>query len=508
MTMAEITKKTRVAVVAESTENVAAYPSSGADFLAIQDGFSLQTQVDVLENAELKASIGKAKSIIGFENPSASISHYLRHSGTEGVAPQSGYSKLLKAAFGDEDVNSTEYNTVSGSTVSIVKVDTGEGANFAIGQALLVKHPANPWEIAVVKSISGDDLTLLFQLDVAPGTGVNLGKAVSYRAADSGHPTLSLHDYRGNGGAYQLVTGARVTAFNVEAAAGALLNASFELGGAAAFFNRIEIASTDRYLDFTDDSGTYAAVVAAGTYKTPHDLAAALQAAMDLQTSTTPTVTYSDSTGKFTIKTTGTLLSLLWNTGTNAANTIGDKIGFSTAANDTGTGATTGYTSDNALDFSSPYTPSFDDPGNPLVVKNNEVWLGTSEDSVCFGASTLSYSLSTPKTDIPDICAETGRSGSIIQSREVSVSGTATLSRYKADLFFAMMNNTSLSFQFAFGVVSGGNWVAGQSGCLHLKECTVSAHNLGDSDGIVTVEFEVQGHVDASGNSETALNLL
>ena len=32
----------------------------------------------------------------------------------------------------------------------------------------------------------------------------------------------------------------------------------------------------------------------------------------------------------------GSTFSLLWNTGTNAANTIGDLIGFSVAGNDTG----------------------------------------------------------------------------------------------------------------------------------------------------------------------------
>lgn len=506
--MATQTKQSRMAITVESTEGTPTFPASGADFLAMQDGFSTELVFETLENAEIKASIGKSKSITGAEAPTASISHYLRHSGVEGQAPQSGYSKLLKAAYGAEEVNATQYTAITGSTTSIVKVGVGVGANFAIGEALLVKHASNDWEIAVIKSISSDDLTLLFQLQNAPANGTGLGKAVSYRAADSGHPSLSVHDYRGNGGAYALIAGARVTEMSVEATAGELINASFSLEGIKGYYDPINITSADRYLDFTDDAGTFAAVVTAKTYKTPHELADALEAAIDAVTTTTPTVTYSDSTGKFTIKTTGTLLSLLWNTGANTANTIGDKIGFSTAADDTGTAATTGYTSDNPITLSSPYTPAFDSPGNPLVAKNNRVMIGSASDYDCFSVQNLTYTLGTPKTDELSICSESGKSGSVILERTVSATMTANLPVYKASLFEAMRNNTSVGWQFSFGTKTGSNWDAGYSGCLHIKEGTLTVHNLGDADGLVTLELEIQGHVDSTGNSETALNLL
>lgn len=504
--MAEQTKKSRMAIVEESSEGTPVAPSSGADYLALQDGFSTELAFETLDNVELKASIGKSKSLTGFESPTASLSHYLRHSGTEGVAPQSGYSILNEAAFGSLDVESTEYDTISGSTTTVVKVDTGEGAFFSIGQALLVKHASYPWEIAVVKSISGDDLTLLFALQNAPASGTSLGKAVSYRAADSGHPSLSVHDFRGNGGAYALIAGARVTSLTIDAPAGELINGSYELEGISGYFDPIFIGATDTYIDFVETGPTTrAASVAAGTYKTPHELATALQTAMNAVATDAITVTYSDTTGKFTIASAGTLLTLKWNTGANAANTIGDKIGFSTAADDSGFLT---YTSDNAQSWASPQTPAFDSPGTPLVAKNNRVMIGTQSDSACFSVQSLTYTLSTPKTDELSICAESGKSGSVILEREVSVSMTANLPRHQADLFEAMKNNDSISWQFSFGPKSAGNWVAGQSGCLHLKDCTIVTHNLGDADGLVTLEIELSGHVDSSGNSETALNLL
>jgi hypothetical protein len=505
--MAEVTRKSRMAIVQESTEGTLVQPSSGADFLALQDGFSVVLAVDTLENAELKASIGKAQSITGFENPSASVSHYLRHSGTEGVAPQSGYSKLLKAAYGEEYVSGTEYDTIAASTTTLIKVDTGEGANFRVGQALLVKHAAFAWEIAVIKSISGDDLVPLFALQNAPATGTNLGKAVYYKPAESGHPTLSLFDYRGNAGALQAVAGARVSKMSVSASAGELLNASFDLEGVAGYFDPVFIASTDRYLDFTDDNGTFAAVVAAGSYKTPHHLAAALQAAMLLADPLeTFTVVYSNSTGKFTIATsTSAVLTLKWNTGANTANTIGDKIGFLTAADDS---AATTYTSDNAQDWSSPYTPAFDSPGAPLVVKNNRVMIGSQSDSSCFAAQSFSYDLTDVKVDQKSICAETGKAGSLISGREVAVSLSAILSRHQADLFYAMIQNTGISFQYSFGSKSGSNWEAGKSGCIHIKDASVQKHELGDTDGLVTIEIDISGFVDSNANPETGLNLL
>lgn len=510
--MSEQTKKSRMAIVVESTEGVPTFPSAGADYLAIQDGFSTELVFESLENAELRASIGKSKTITGFESPAASVSHYLRHSGTEGVAPQSGYSKLLKAAYGAEEVNATQYDTVAGSTTTAINVDVGEGVNFAIGEGLLIKHSAFTWEIAVVKSITGDVLTPLFALQNAPATGTNLGKAVSYRAADTGHPSLSVHDYRGNGGAYALIAGARVTNMSIDAPAGELINAAFDLEGISGYFDPINVVSpTDTKLDFTDDAGTFVATIEAKVYKDPNDLALAIQQAMDAVTTTTPTVTYFNygaNAGKFNIKTTGTVLSLLWNTGANAANTIGDKIGYSTASDDTGTAATTGYFSDSVQSWASPQTPAFDSPGSPLVAKNGRVMIGQQADNLCFSVNTLNYTLGTPKTDELSICAESGKSGSIINERTVAVTMTANLLRHQADIFEAMAKNTSVSWQFSFGPKSGGNYVAGQSGVLHMKEASVTVHNLGDADGLVTLEIELQGHVDATGNSETALNLL
>jgi hypothetical protein len=503
--MAIVTRKSAYAVKVESTEGTPVSPTASTDYIPIQADATMSPEFDTLENVELKASIGASKSILGFENPTSSVSVYLTGSGSAGTAPQ--VDEMLTAAFGNEDVESTEYNTVAASTVSTVKVDTGEGATYRRGQALLVKHPASPYEIRAVDSISGDDLSVSFDLDNAPGVGVDLGLATTYYPADDGHQTLSLWHYLGNGGATQMISGARVTELGIEFPAGELINASYTLEGLEYYFNPIEITTTDTYLDFTDDDGTFAAQITPKFYKDPHDLASALTTAMNATATTqTHSVTYSDSAGTFTIaNSTGALLSLLWNTGANTANTVGDKIGFSIAADDTGS---TSYASDNPLSFASPQSPSFTNHGDPLAAKNNEVFLGDQQDSVCFEASSVSFTLSDARQTIDSICATSGRSGSIVQSRSVTVSVTALLEQYDVDQFRRFRENDETRFQINFGTKSGGNYEPGKSGCVYIPTATITSFNVVDDDGLVTLELELTAFVNDQGEGEVFLSFV
>ena len=500
--MAVSTRKSRMAVVEESTAGTLLAPSSAGDYIALQDGFSLVPAFDALDNAELKASIGKSKSIQGLEQPSGSLSHYVYHSGTEGAAPE--IDLLLKSAMGASSVASTEYDTVSSSTAgtataaAVIKVNTGEGATFERGESLLIKDSTNGYSIRPIASISSDDLTLGFNLPGAPASGVNLGKAVLYKPDDSSHPSLSVWDYRGNGGAIQAVAGCKVTEMSIEAEAGGFINASFSMDGLKYYFNPVEITSSTRYLDFTDSDGTWAAAVATGWYRDPHELAAAVQTAMQAANSgETPTVTYSDSTGKYTIKTTNTTLSLLWNTGTNAANTIATKLGFSAAANSTGTAATTGYTSANAYTLTSPQTPSLDGQ-DPLVAKDNNVFLGDFADNVCFGAQTLTCTLSNDIVGIKDICEVSGQASKVVNGRTVTVEVTATLASYDVDKFKRFRANEETSFFYAFGPKSGGNYVAGKCGSLYIPRCTITSFEVVDTDGVVALNMGLQAYVSSS----------
>jgi hypothetical protein len=502
--MAFQTNKSVMAVVAEVTEGTPVLPTAASQYVALQEGFDMAPAFETLESAELTGSIGSAKSIQGIEAPTASVDHYVKHSGVEGSEPEN--KLLLKGAFGASSVASTEYDTVAASTVSVIKVNTGEGATFERGEALLIKDGTNGYKIRPILSISGDDLTLGFKLPTgaAPASGVNLGKAILYKPSES-HPTFTAWMYQANGGAIQAVAGNKITSMSLDATTKKLINASFEMEGISYYFNPVNITATDTKLDFFDGTNRVATVTAK-LYKDPKELAEAIQTSMNAQGSAdTFTVSYSDSDGKYTIATSGATLSLKWNTGANAANTVGDKIGFVTASDDTG--ATT-YTSDNAYTLTAPQTGTYDS-SNPLVAKYNEVLLGDSSDAdpACLSAQSISFSMDNTKTNILDICAESGVSGSVISKRAVSVDIVATLSAYEVEKFKRFRTNQSTSFLYNFGSKSGGNWEAGKSGCLYIPTCTISSFKVSDGDGLVTLEMTLTAFV-ASGAGEVYLNFV
>jgi hypothetical protein len=482
------TRKSVLALVKESVEGTPLAPSSGSDYTAIQDDLEMSPSFEELENAELQGSIGAGKTILGSENPEASFSHYLRHSGVVGQAPDFG--DLFEGAFGDVDAAGVEYNTVAASTVSQVKVDAGEGVNFQRGQALLSQDGVNGFSIRNVLSVSGDNLTPAFNLPGAPALGVNLGRAVLYKPADDTHPALTVWNYIANGGNRQMMAGARVTELGINFEAGQLINASFSMAGIAFYWNPIEVTSSTRYLDF-NDGGDQVAVVTAKFYKDPHELASALQTAMN-SVSSGFTVVYSDTTGKFTFTKASGTFELLWDTGANAANSIGPVLGFSVVADDTGVLT---YTSDNALTLAAPHTPSYD-TAQPLVAKANEVLLGDATDTACFGAQTVSMTLSNERVVIPDICEVSGQAGAAFTGRSVEIQVRALLKQYDAGKFKRFREGTKTQFAYNAGEKSGGNWVPGKCVNIFSPTCTITSFQVSDADGLAVLDMTLRTYVE------------
>jgi hypothetical protein len=501
------TKSNVMAVVEESTAGTPLDPSGATDYVTLQPDLNMTPNFDKLTSTEIRASIGQAKTIQGLEKPEGSFSHYLKHSGTEGTAPE--MTRLLKAAFGSTSSNGTQRLTTSSSTVSLVKLASG-GSDFSRGKAMLIKDGTNGYSIRNVLSMSTNDATLAFNLANAPASGIGVGKCVNYAPANSGHPALTVHDYRGNGQVYQLMTGARVSKFGINAQAGQFIQSSFAFGGTKFYFNPIRVTSSTKYIDFYDGSTDYHASVTVQLYRDPHELAQALQDAMNAQGATDVyAVTYMDNdptsthAGMFKISTNGTTLTLKWNTGTNTANSIASKIGFSTAAN--GSGATSYYGS--AMSWASPYTPTLDS-SDPLAAKYNEVMIGDATDYSCFCAQQIQFSLENTLVDVSCICAESGVDQKLVTARKVSVQVTALLDKHDAQKFKRFRANSSLQFAFNFGTRSGGNWVAGTCGNLFLPTATISSYELTDLDSLIGLQMTIDAYVDSSGNGEVYLNFL
>lgn len=473
----------------EVIEGVYVPPSAAADFIPLRPGNELNFEPELLENDELVNDIGASKSAIGKENVSGTHSAYLKHSGVEGQEPEVG--EMYESLFGAKQVNATEYDTDSGSTVTNIVVPVGEGVNFRQGQALLIKDSANGFSIRNIKSISTDNLELNFALDNAPASGVNLGKAIQYYPVAQGHPSFSTTKYVGNGHAIEVSAGNQTTEMSVTADANGIAEVEFSYAGTKYYFNPITIDANSKFLDYTDDGGTSAVSVQEKIYRTPRELADAIETALNADSAETYTVTYSNSTGKFTIATsTSSVLSLLWDSGTNAANTIGAKIGFSVATDDTG--ALT-YTSDNAIVLTAAYTPSYDSAEN-IVVKNAELFVGDQEDNICICAQSISLTVSKTVEDEDCICEETGIASKVPVSRTVEMTVTATLNKYDVNILDRLLRNSDVSAMLNAGPKLGGNFVAGKCANIYIQKATVGAYTT-TGDSFIQAEFTLNGFV-------------
>jgi hypothetical protein len=485
------TRNSVLAIKKETSEGVPQKPTLAADYVALQDDFQMQGGFNLLESAELKASIGTAKSVIGGEAPTASLSHYLRASGVEGQAPN--YGLLLEASLGATSTAATEYDTIAGSTVEALKVGAGEGAQFERGEAVLIKDATNGYRIRCVDSVASDDLSLSFVTPVATPAGVNLGKCVLYKPANDSHPTLTLWHYLGQGGALQAMAGSRVTSASFDISAGELINASYSLEGVGFYFDPVEVLAGAEKVDFDIGAGTITAAVPVKIYKTPIELADAVATSMSAAAGLAIACAYSSADGKFTVSKVAGTLAVDWLTG---ADSIGATLGFT--ADDTGA---LSYSSDVAIDFSSPQSPTFDD-ADPLAAKDNEVMIGLKSEFACFKASAVSMTIDTPKADIPSVCSASGIQGSIVQSRSVTITVSALLEKYDAKQFERFRQNVDVKFQYSFGQKTGGNWTPGKAGCLYVPTATISSFAVSDADGLAQLDLELRAFVNSSGDGE------
>lgn len=493
-----------LAVVEETTSGTLKAPSSATEYMALQTGFELSPEVEEIETEEIKASIGPSKTLTGLERPTASWRHYLRHSGTEGATPD--WHLLAKSIFGSTSTNGTERLTAAASTSTVIKLASG-GTDFtAKGKAMLIKKTV--YEIRPTDSVATNDVTLGFALSSsAPGSGIGVGKCINYTPVSSGHPTLSTWLYRANGAAVEAMAGGQVSGMEMSCEVGQPLNVSWTLGGTKYFFNPIIITSTNKYIDITTDNVTDdPATIPEGAYRTPHELASAIQAALAAaDPAETFTCTYSDTTGKFTIATsTSTVLSLLWNTGANAANTAATILGYSAAADDTGA---TSYVADNAQSWANAITPALDST-DPLIARDMEVLLGTQSSFMSLCVQTMNINIGLEITDVTCISASSGIDSRLPVRRNTSIELTALLSQHDAGKFDKFFNKTEQKFLFNFGAKSGGNWVAGRCGCFYAPQAAISAFRVGENNGAVIYSITITPYVDASGNPEIYLNLL
>ena len=138
--MAEVFRKTKLALVEQDARGTLKAPSANSDFVSAQDDLTLEGAFESLANAELTGVTMAAAPIQGIEGSTASFSHYLRHSGTEGAAP-TALNVAIKGAFGLEEVAGAELTLSAGSTTTVLKY--ADTSSLSEGEALLIKDATN-----------------------------------------------------------------------------------------------------------------------------------------------------------------------------------------------------------------------------------------------------------------------------------------------------------------------------------------------------------------------------
>lgn len=118
------------------------------------------------------------------------------------------------------------------------------------------------------------------------------------------------------------------------------------------FYYGLEVTEDNKWLDFDEGAGELSVEVRAGFY-TPSELAEYIESEMNDLGSETYTVTFNRSTRKITIAATGSF-DLLWDSGTNTDDTIGELLGYTISADDTGASS---YLADTTC--GSVYSPQF-----------------------------------------------------------------------------------------------------------------------------------------------------
>lgn len=510
--MAEKSRSSVIGIKEESTEGTLIELASGSEFTEIKPGFSVNSSVETVESDVLVDDIGASEPFVTKETPTVSLSKPLKHSGVEGQAPD--YAVIVKSAMGSQTDNSTEYDTVSSSTAgtssaaATLIVDSGEGASFAEGQAVLIKDGTNGYSVRNAKSISSDTLTLNYNLSTAPASGVNLGKAVHFAPATDDHPTFSVHHYQSSASSsslHQAVAGCRTTSMSLNFPANDIATMDFEIEGIKSFRNGIVVSSSNNKINFIDVSmgSELTATLSSKTYQSPKELAAEVGTKMNAAGTNGDTIScsFDSTTGKYTIETDGSYLDIDWATGTDAANAADTILGFAADV----TGATT-YTG-TASTYNTSLTPAFD-AASPFVVKNQELMIGNFSRNDCRSGNNFSVSISTPKSDVDDFCSETGVSGSVVLSREVTASTTLTFTAHDVDEYDALINNTTTSLMFNGGEKGAdGNWVAGKVVNVYMPNAKITSNVIADNDGIMVVEIEAKGFV-TTGDKDIHINYL
>lgn len=488
----EQTRSSIFAIKNETTTGVLEPIAASTDFLILRSGgFNIDPQIESLQTNELIAgSLGDSASVAGKESPTGSYGCYVKNTGSTATAPL--WTDFMESLIGSRVDNATEYATIAGSSTTVLKVTNG-GTLFRVGQAVMIKDQVNNYSIRNVATTQDSDVTLNFAVSNACTTGTLLGNASEFIPTATPHPSFSSWLYHANGAAVEAVAGCRCNSANLSFPAAGFAEATFNYSGTKYYFNPIRILSSNKYIDFKEGAGgaELTATLTTGFYR-PEELATEIKTKMEAVGAETYTVTWSAITGKYTIASAGSYLSILWNSGTNTANSAKTTLGF---ANTDSTSALT-YTSGTALTWSASYTPSYDVDGvASIVVKNAELFIGNQSANTCVKASEVSVTIDGTITEITSLCSPSGVYEKSITKMMATLTMTTLLEKHRSDYINSLLTSAGLSAMLNVGQKDGSsNWLPSQCFNIYFPNANITQHTIG-GDEYRTVSLTVKAYV-------------
>lgn len=189
--MAEaLVKKSTVAVAKESSYGTA--PSfTSANVIRVQD-IDVNDNYEQIAVEEIRNTFDELPSLRGAESVEGSIILNLRGAETAGSAPEGDV--LWECAVGVK--NSSTGSTVASATASTITVQTGDGANFAVGDAIRVG--TTPVQVVWITAISTDTLTVSPNLNPVPSASDTVGAGVHYKLSTTELSSFFLKFWRGD----------------------------------------------------------------------------------------------------------------------------------------------------------------------------------------------------------------------------------------------------------------------------------------------------------------------
>ncbi len=202
---------------------------AAADVIEFVD-FTLEADRAEIQRNAVNRSFDELVPVMGAQTVGGNIQIELHGSGTAGVAPES--DPMWEAAIGEKS-SSTAGTTTAGSTTTNIKLATGNGANFKVGQHIILDPTvagSGAYEVSRITAITTDDLTVSPAFSLAPPTGRAVGAGVHYKPTVTELHSLWVQFWRGDI-TLETFKGCKVATLALDFQSSQTINPTFTLDG-------------------------------------------------------------------------------------------------------------------------------------------------------------------------------------------------------------------------------------------------------------------------------------